>query len=828
MDDLNAQPTPTDPPEINTDPLPSASTQAAPPPLKLPQVLGSMFQDHDFQSASTTAQRSAIDHAASQLDRDYQGLSAEDRSAYVDEVIKGVPSPDPLYYKRMASKIYTPLLATAGGLAAEAVPGAAATGPVAPSLGIAAGLAASHAVDTATGIRKPISTTGGVASETARDLMMGGANVAAGMVLGPFLGGMDLSPADRELVESAHNLGVEIPAESVGTDNPIVGTVAQALRVLPGSRQVAKQFDESVLQQMIKAHKSILENGDVNMGLEEYGNAIQKHLDDFVRNNTNMNTTQALQFKNAILKQHGSPLSYDELGQTMQNQAQGYFEGLGKHADALYEHAQNSFDPDFEASVTNSQEAAHNMRIQALESAPQFQNSQTNSLLKDLSGQAEVEAMIAKRQAEIQAAVKQLQDQGIKLDSPQAQALIPQPISNDEIAHFLDNRTMPLSKFIRLQSDLGKSIRAIDQSSGFTTGPTPGFGTLDSGMLKQVHTGVKADIEEAFKQSSPQAQDAYDAAKEFYKFYMGETDKKALQSVLRSQTPETIYDGLVKPGMTTGIDLARRSMTPATFAQIQDRHISDFLDTGIDPVTGNANPLTGAFVRKQIQDWTPETLARIHGPETTANLLKLPGQLDTLPPSLPENPVFKRILNGPGGPSVIDALFKKGGTQNVADVMNAMDEGGQSTMRQAFLARILRPDTHGNISGTGMDTAVNNFGQDMMDLMFTKAEQKPVRDFVNMAYRTKYQMAGVQNPPNTAGGFMAGHFLKFAMTNPVKAMMQFLPTESLARAYYSPLMQNWLKEGIMPMGRQAAQPIANLIGGVLEGGGDESARPLRR
>ena len=87
---------------------------------------------------------------------------------------------------------------------------------------------------------------------------------------------------------------------------------------------------------------------------------------------------------------------------------------------------------------------------------------------------------------------------------------------------------MPLSKLMRLKSDLGNSIRSIDQSSGFATGPTPGFGTLDSGLLKQVHGAVTDDISKAFEQSSPQAQKAYDAASAYYKFYMGETDKKAL------------------------------------------------------------------------------------------------------------------------------------------------------------------------------------------------------------------------------------------------------------------------------------------------------------
>ena len=99
---------------------------------------------------------------------------------------------------------------------------------------------------------------------------------------------------------------------------------------------------------------------------------------------------------------------YDELGQNMQDQAQGYFEKMGQNADALYEHAKNSFNPNFEAKLGSSQEMAHSMRLQALESAPQFQNSQTNSLLKDLSGQSEVEAMVAQGNADIATAQKSL------------------------------------------------------------------------------------------------------------------------------------------------------------------------------------------------------------------------------------------------------------------------------------------------------------------------------------------------------------------------------------------------------------------------------------
>ena len=83
----------------------------------------------------------------------------------------------------------------------------------------------------------------------------------------------------------------------------------------------------------------------------------------------------------------------------------------------------------------------------------------------------------------------------------------------------------------------------------------------------------------------------------------------------------------------------------------------------------------------------------------TANLMKLPEQLDSLPPGLPENPYIQTYLNGPGGPGVIDALYHKGGTESVKEVFDAMDTEGQKLMQQSFLARILRPDTHGNISG---------------------------------------------------------------------------------------------------------------------------------
>ncbi len=830
----DTQPSDTGTPTISTAPLDSPATQAAPSPLSASSVLLKMWQDHEFQSGSTIYQRSAIDKVMSELDPEYQQMDADHRSTFIDTVAKSIPTPDPLYYRRMASKIYTPALLTLGAVGAEAVPGAAASGPVAPTLGVAGGLAASHAMDTAIGIRKPIATTGGIAGETTRDLLEGGVNVAAGEVLGPLFGGMNLSSADRELVESAHNMGVQIPAETVGSDNPIVGTVASALRVLPGSRQVAREFDEQALQQMIKAHKSILENGDVNLSLEQYGNAIQKHLDDFVRDNTNMNTTQALKFKNAILRRHGSPLSYDELGTNMQNQAQSYFEEMGKSADALYEHARNAFDPNFKASIKGSQEMAHNMRLQAMESMPQFQDSTTNSLLKDLSGQSEIEAMVAKRNAEIETAKTQITQSmpaGFKIDvnDPRIASQLPQPISPEEIKAFMDNRTMPLSKLMRLRSDLGNSIRAIDQSQGFATGPTPGFGTIDSGMLKQVHGTVSEDIAGAFEQSSPEAQKAYDAANAFYKFYMGETDKKALQGILKSQSPEMIYSGLVKPGMTTGIDMAKRALPPQGFQDIQSRFMNDFLDSGIDPETGSNNPMTGAFVRKQIAKWTPATISRILDPETSAAILKLPEQLDSLPPSLPDNPIFKKVLNSPGGPFVIDAIFRKGGTQNVSDVMDAMDPEGQQLMRQSFLAKLLDPNTHGQISGAAMDSAKNKYGQDMMDLMFPNAvEQKKVGDFINLAYRSKYNMSAVQNPPNTAMGFMAARLMKTLLKDPVQAMAQFLPTEALARAYYSPTIQKWLTDGMLPFGRGAAMPVANMIGGILEGGGDESANRRKR
>lgn len=817
---------PAESPAISTSPLQSGdSGQMTTPSKNIMDALGSLWGDHEFQSASRVAQRSAIDAAARDLDADYRALTTDEKSAYLDEAVKSIPLPDPMHYRRLASKVYTPILAGTGAIAAEMVPGAAAAGPIAPTLGIAAGLAGAHGIDEQLGIRKPK----GIANETVQDLFEGSANVALGAVLGPVFRGMDLTPADRALMESAHNMGVDLPAETVGSENPIVGTISGALRVLPGSRQVARAFDEKTLDQIVKAHKSLLENGDVSMTLEQYGNAIQKHLDDFVRENTKLSVGQALRLKNAILSRFGSPLSYEELGQSVQQQTKAYMDGMAKGANALYEHAANSFDPAFPAPMKSVTNAAGKMHLQALESKPQFQDRTTNALLKDLSGATEVEQMVAKRNAEIQATAKTLADQGLDPANPAVKGMIPQPISQEEINAFLDNRTMPLSTLIRLKSDLGTSIRAIDQSYGFGAGQTSGFGTIDSGMLKQVSKAVDEDISTAFQSSPPEAQQAHDAARSFYKFYMGETDKKALQSVLRSQSPETIYKGLIKPGMTTSVDMAKRALPPDGFRAVQNRWVSDFLDTGLDPQTGETNPLTGAFVRKQIQDWTPATINRIMDPETSAQLYKLPEELDSLPDALHENPFFKKILNGPGGPSVIDALYRKGGTKNVSDVMGAMDPEGQQLMRQSFLARLLKTDTHEQVSGNAMDSARTNFGQDMIDMMFkSPEEQKKVGDFINVVYRQRKQLAAVQNPPNTAMGFMAARWFKNLLVNPVQAIMQFGPTDAIARAYYSPTMQTWLTKGSLPIGQKGTQAIANLIAGVIDGGGDESTRPLRK
>jgi len=822
-------PSPSTPPQIDTAPLPSPSTQAAAPPLDPQRVLAHMVGDHEFQSGSPSYQRAAIDKVMSELDPEYQKFDKKNKDDFLNTVINGIPAPDPLYYRRAASKIYTPALATLGGIGAEAA-SVGASGPLAAGLGITAGLAAAHGIDRSLGIRKPLSTMGGIGSEIVQDGLEGAANVATGEILGPLIGGVHLAPADREVLESARNMGVQIPVEAVTPNNPIIGTLASGLRTLPGSKQVADAFDAKTLQQLTAAHKSILENGDVNMSLEDYGNAIQKHLDDFVRNNAKLTASQARNLKDAILSRFGSPLSYDELGQTMQKQAQTYFEDMAKNANTLYEHARNSFDPNFSASITSTQEAAHNMALQSMKSQPQFQDSTTGSLLKNLSGATEIEAMIAKRNAEIEAAKQQFVSQGFNPETPVIQAQLPKPISESEINSFMGGRTMPLDKLMKLKSDLGDAIRKIDQSSGFATGPTPGFGTIDSGLLKQVHNAVSDDIATAFDQSSPAAKQAYEAANTFYKFYMGETDKKALQGVLRSQTPETIYDGLVKPGTTTGIDMAKRAMPPPAFKEVQNRFMNDFLDPGIDAETGESNPLTGAFIRKQINKWSAATIDHMFDPQTAAAIYKLPEHLDSLPSALPDNPIFKKIIGGPGGPSVVEALFHKGGTQNVKDVMGSLDPEGQQLMKQAFLGRLLQTNTHGQLSGTAMDSAKNAYGPEMLDTMLgDAAEQKKVGDFINLTYQARNRIAAAQNPSGTGKAMMAARMLRQALqSGPVQFVTQFAPTELLANAYYHPVVQKWLTDGAVPYGKQMAQPLANMLAGTIEGGGDESGKRSRR
>ena len=85
-------PSTTAPPDISTAPLPSPSTQAAAPPLHLPDVLGSMFGDHDFQSASPEDANDPLSIRPLQnWTPIIKPLSADQKSAYVTEVLKTSP-----------------------------------------------------------------------------------------------------------------------------------------------------------------------------------------------------------------------------------------------------------------------------------------------------------------------------------------------------------------------------------------------------------------------------------------------------------------------------------------------------------------------------------------------------------------------------------------------------------------------------------------------------------------------------------------------------------------------------------------------------------------
>ena len=857
-------------PDIQTSPLVSDTTSTQTPPKSLPiqDVLGKFFADDSFQRKSSPFHRAVLDEVMTSLHPEYPNWDTQKKSDFIDALEEAIPNPDPYYKERIASKIYTPVFQGLGSATAEMLPAAWASGTIAPTAGMAIGTAAAHVTDQMLGIRAPIKTVGGFGGEAVRDIGESIVGVMGGKIMKYAFGGVPMDASAKELNDIGNSMGVNIPMEALTPDNPAIGTIASAMRVLPGGRQIAMQADEKVLQQMLKQYKIRLDEGGVDQSLESLGKGVQGWLDDHVTRQGNFNAQEALNYKNAILQQFGSPISYEQFGKSAQKQVAAYQEQINTLANNAHEYARTLYNQDAQVPVG---EAAHSLQpllddIQKKDVA--FRPHKLIEVLNRFLGKDEAEQMVQQRNAEIQAAMQKITGGTLGLTPenfsklPQAgQDLIkkeygiPEQYTPEEIKSFLDQRKMPLSAIADLKHEIGNAIGSLDRSYAMGQGPIPGYGS-DAAPWKRAYGPIKDILNTEVANQSPAASKALSAADAMTSYMHGQTKKDVLNKILNSQDPEFLYQTIYRPGAMSAPNTVQRAITPELQQQVRARWITDFLNTGMES-DGTPKPFTGAFVRKQINDLGtngPAQINNLMGHKMTTDLHALAGQIDSLSPALPNNSFFKSILASPNGQSVIDAMFRKGGSEQIAMTMNAMDEEGQQLMRQAFLARLMRLSSHGEISGTAMDTAKNMFGQDTLDLMFkTEGEQKRAMNFVELGYRMKKQLASAQNPPNTAMGFMAARITKLMLTNPVQALLQFGQADELAAAYYSDGMQKYLREGITPAvnaitgrannvlpdfmsipsaTREGVSKIGEMAGrtipGIFEGGGDDSRRGSKR
>lgn len=224
------------------------------------------------------------------------------------------------------------LLGAAGGaLGTAAVPG------VGGLLGAGAGYALGRRLnELARGEQYPIGESfEKAAKETALGTTFEGAGQLAGKAIGK-ISGLYKSRADKEFIKQAKELGVK-PTPADITKSKTLSFLEANMRRLYGSGKLFHEGDVENTQKLIDQYKNAIASGKGASSVEELGIAIKNNVDEFVGRADVTRGKFLNRYRNILLKDLGSPDTYEQLGSGFHQSVVDESQALKKVVNDSYE-----------------------------------------------------------------------------------------------------------------------------------------------------------------------------------------------------------------------------------------------------------------------------------------------------------------------------------------------------------------------------------------------------------------------------------------------------------------------------------------------------------
>lgn len=734
-----------------------------------------ILRDKDFQSLPYDEKRNVLAH----FDQDFAKLTSDDQNAVMAHFNLNQPVNDSPSIAKAASEMYTPALQTAGAIgggmasAALSIPtGGTATIPavaIGSTLGAAAGDAAAKGIDSLTGAGPAITNLNDAATTTENSLMTGATGEIVGQGVGKAVAKI-AAPLAKEaaqaeaVVQKARDIGVELsPAEVTGSKGlSLLESIADKWAL---TSDIMQQFRLKQLQGMIAKRNELLQKNASGDSIETIGTEIKSFVNDLFDRNTKLSLANETALKDNLLKKLGSFDTFEQIGSSAQEAIKN---ASLKRADAsrrLYEAVDSYIDPNSSTIPKNLQQKAYELLQQEMNMAPSLRNQEAVDILTDLSGYRRIRELI---------------DQ-VGPDAKIPDALIAQAAQTPMKWSGLQANRSRLGQLIA-EADDAYRMQSAGQGTKMLSDKT-------AGVYKQLYGALEKDIDGFVSSQGPEAVDALDLAKSFYREGKETFDNKIIRQILTAK-PEKVVDMVIKPGATSEIQALRKAVGPEGFEPLKKKFTNKLLETG----TGET--LSPDVLQRRLDIYGPETLTQVYSRDELNQLAQLPRQLSEFNRDIIGNKFFKTILDS-SPEKVIGTIVKPKNTDNIKMVRMALGDKGERALQEGFLTKAFEDATNpnGNFSPNKFATLIQKYSNGPLEELYPRSVLKELKDLGEVAKTIKAANALSENPSGTAQNIITFQSASALIRDPIKGISIGVPIRYVTKAYLTGTGRQYLTQG---------------------------------
>ena len=665
------------------------------------------------------------------------------------------------------------------------------------TLGYAAGEGLSTWIDDLMGIGKK-GTLGEAAVKTAQDIKTGLEYELGGRVLGAGVGIISkkvMSMGEKgAILKFAEKQGIKLtPAEI--TTNMGISQFENLLSKLPASSQVMYKQSLDNLKMLTSWREKLLETKGMSKEVEQVGQKVVDEFSAFVNKAGLQKNAQVKAIKDTLSRTLGSIQTSETVGTQSGKQIVDWTKQASDKAEVYYTKAKANAPVGNVVPINNTMKFAKTELEGILKAAPSLQDSKIVSVLKDFAGKKDMGGY-----EDNLAIMNALQEQGV---------------FNKSWAGLESNRKM-----------LNQLIAAGDKTYG---SGAQMMSDSETGILKQLKKNIDIDMSAYAESQGGELQQAYDAARKFYRTVSEIKDKANVGKLINiaDKQPAKFVDTVIKAGETNSIK-AVKSVMGNKFQAVESRFTQDILDNAAESGT-----FDGQKLLKVLNSYGDDTLRAVYGGNEKINMLRSLANGALKIEQFPTvnkfyTDVVKLLEKHPE--KVMQYIYQPNSVKNIRLAKTVLSPEANAEVERLFIADLLTinkdiPAVGQLVSPAKTTTKFFKYGDNVIQEAVGKETALALRDFKNVTTHMQIAERLAGNPSGTgqtllAYGWYLGNF-PFIISSvyhgnwaaAIGETVLMIAPYGAARLYLSPIGRKIITEGLkLPSGSpQAAEWLTKII-----------------